>query len=330
MSSEAFKINSAITELFRKYKLVIILFIKIFIAAGMLVYLITSADFKNIISGIRQADLALLSIAFALSILNICLQYLKWRVTCKSILGETKKSKILTSLFYGLSAGIITPFRIGEYFGRAIVFKDKPFLQVTVATLLDKFFPFLIMTFFGSISAILFIHFYFGVTVYLTVSLFIVVFLLFYIFFLLIVNEKFWNNFLFSGVRKSKRLSNILEKLKAFQNLDRKYLTKMLVISFLFYGCFIIQYAVLVMAFSLHNNFPAYLWAGNLIIFVKTVIPPISFGELGIREGASIYFLSFMNEQASVGFNASIFLFVINLLIPAVIGAVLLLKRNDA
>jgi hypothetical protein len=34
-------------------------------------------------------------------------------------------------------------------------------------------------------------------------------------------------------------------------------------------------------------------------------------------------------EVHSVGFNASIFLFLINILIPSVIGLFLLLKKND-
>ncbi len=71
-----------------------------------------------------------------------------------------------------------------------------------------------------------------------------------------------------------------------------------------------------------------YLWAANLIMFAKTIIPPISFGELGIREGASVYFITLMGESASVGFNASIFLFIINLLIPALIGVGMFLRKN--
>jgi uncharacterized protein (TIRG00374 family) len=329
MTTEVKKINSVIAEYIQKNKSAIVLLIKILIAAGILIYLVSAADYRSIISGIEQADMLLVSIAFGLSILNIYLQYYKWRITCNTVLGEFKKSKILTSLFYGLSAGIITPLRVGEYFGRAIAFKDKSVLQVTGATLVDKFFPLLFVAFLGSIASILFIHFFYEPSVYVTVSLFVIVFVLFYFFTLLIMNEKFWDSIIFSRLRKSKRFNKLLEKIKVFKRLDRKYLAKMMLISFLFYCCFIFQYAILVMAFSHHNDFLHYLWAGNLLIYVKTIIPPVSFGELGIRESASVYFLSYMNESASVAFNASIFLFVINLLIPALVGLVLLLKRND-
>jgi len=64
-------------------------------------------------------------------------------------------------------------------------------------------------------------------------------------------------------------------------------------------------------------------------MFAKTIIPPVSLGELGIREGASIFFITALGESASVGFNASIFLFFINVLIPSLIGLILLLKKNN-
>jgi uncharacterized membrane protein YbhN (UPF0104 family) len=63
-------------------------------------------------------------------------------------------------------------------------------------------------------------------------------------------------------------------------------------------------------------------------MFTKTIIPPVSMGELGIREGASVYFLTQMGESASIAFNASIFLFIINLLIPALIGVGMFFRKN--
>lgn len=65
------------------------------------------------------------------------------------------------------------------------------------------------------------------------------------------------------------------------------------------------------------------------MIFVKTLVPSIALGELGIREAASIYFLSFFQIQGSVAFNAAFLLFVVNILFPAVIGLVLLFRRNS-
>jgi len=312
-----------------RYKTIILVTAKVIIAFGLLIYLIYAVNFQEILSAIKEANFYLIMTAFLLSIVNIYLQFYKWKITSNVVLREHHNSKIWLSLFYGFSAGVFTPARIGEYFGRAIVFKNKSLLQVTLATLLDKLFLLLIVAFLGSISSILLIHYHYHVTFYLTIGLFILVFALFYLFFWLIFNDRFWENVFFTKLRESIKLHWLFEKIKVFRKLDKKYATKMFAVSFLFYLCFLIQYALLVSAFSNNYNFSDYIWAGNLMMFAKTIIPPVSLGELGIREGASVFFITQLGESASTGFNASIFLFFINVLIPSLIGMILLLKKND-
>jgi uncharacterized protein (TIRG00374 family) len=319
-------LNSNIRD---RQKTYLIIFVKLLIAAGILFYLISYIDYRDIISALSEANVYLIAAAFSLSFLNIYLQFLKWKLTCNSVMSEYNNGKILTSIFYGLSAGAITPLRIGEYFGRAIAFKKKPLLQVIAATLIDKFFLLIIVTSLGAIASLVFIYIYYDVSIYIVLSLFVIVFTLFYFLALIIQSEKFWDNVFFARLQKSKRLSKLLNHLGSLRNLDRKYAGKMTVISLLFYFCFIVQYALLVAAFSHNSDYLSYLWAGNLIIFVKTAIPQISLGELGIREGASVFFLTSFGEFPSVAFNASIFLFVINIMLPALVGLFLLIRKND-
>lgn len=302
---------------------------KIFIAAGLLYYIISEIKLSAVVSAIEQANTDFLMAAFILVFLNLYLQYYKWKITCSLLLHEKSGNKIITSLLHGLAAGVFTPARIGEYFGRALAFKDKPVYKVALATLLDKFFPLLMVAVFGSISSIVFIHFEYNTSPYITASLFLVLFSLFYFFIYILFNARFWDSFIFAKLRKSDKLNYVLDKLKEIKNLDRNYTAKMLVASFLFYLCFLVQYALLVAAFSHHLLLIKYLWAGNLLMFSKTIIPPISLGELGIREGASVYFISNIGESASVGFNASIFLFIINVLFPSIIGLFLLIKKSN-
>ncbi|HQF43470.1 MAG TPA: hypothetical protein PK073_11230, partial [Ignavibacteriaceae bacterium] len=117
----------------QRYKTVIILIAKVVIAFGLLFYLINSVNLNDIISAIKNADIAFLTIAFVLSIVNVWLQFYKWKLTSNIILQEERSSKIWLSLFYGFSAGVFTPARTGEYFGRALAFKDKSLLNVTLA-----------------------------------------------------------------------------------------------------------------------------------------------------------------------------------------------------
>jgi len=307
----------------------LVIFAKFLIAGGLLFYLVRMVEYDQIFKAVQNVNLVLILVVILLAILNVYLQYLKWGLTCSELLSVDDNGKVIRSLFYGFSAGIITPLRVGEYFGRGIEFKDKSLLQVTVATLVDKFFPLLMVASLGSVSSLFFIYSFYNVSIYIVLSLFILIFTLFYVVILLMINPSFWNSILFSRIRNSRKLRPFLEKLKTFERLNRKYFYKMLLISFLFYTCYLVQYALLVTAFSHNPEFFNYLWAGNLIMFAKTIVPPISFGELGIREGASVFFITKMGEVASVGFNASIFLFMINLVIPALIGVGMFLRKNE-
>jgi uncharacterized membrane protein YbhN (UPF0104 family) len=321
--------NNIAADISKRFKGLWITILKIVIAGGLLTYLVFKVDVTGIMGALRNANITLILITALMAFLNIYLQFLKWKITCNYILNEKNNKKILLSLFYGFSGGVFTPARIGEYFGRAAAFKDKSLIKVAVATFIDKIFPLMAVACFGALASILFIHYYYHVSVYFTGSLFILTFVLFYSAYNIALDPRFWNSVLFNRVNKSPRLKKIFDNFLVLKELDRVYTTQMVFISIAFYTCFILQYALLTMAFSGNNNFFHYIWAGNLVMFAKTIIPPISLGELGIREGASVFFLSMFGEVKSVGFNSSIFLFLINMLIPSVIGLFLLLKKND-
>lgn len=112
------------------------------------------------------------------------------------------------------------------------------------------------------------------------------------------------------------------------RNSSSEFKLKLMFVSFLFYTCFIVQFALLTAAFSHQYDFLNFIWSGNMVMFTKTIIPPVSFGELGIREGASVYFLKQIGVNAESAFNASIFLFLVNVLLPSLIGLIFLLKRK--
>ncbi len=293
---------------------------KILIAAGLLTFILYSVNFSRTISVFKNADKFFISAAFLLSFVNIYLQYRKWKLVCGHFLNEYDRGKIIYSLFYGFTAGSFTPARIGEYAGRAIPFNGKPLLIVASAVLIDKLFSLLIVFLTGLVSFLLFIKIGILDTI-LIVSLFA---LLSYLlmsgvvlrpFIKKVLNRREWSRDLFSG-------------LTILKNSGYKFRLKLTLLSFLFYTCFIVQFALLVCAFSHHNDYLNYVWSGNLVMFAKTLIPSVSFGELGIREGASVYFLRKVGVTAAAGFNASIFLFLINILLPAIIGLVFLSKKK--
>ncbi len=328
--SDQLKENISLNPFVSKYKSAIIIFTKIVIAAFLLIYIVNQVNLHDILVAVSKADILFLGLALFLSLFNVYLQYWKWEVVCKNILGESNKKKILLSLFYGLSAGSFTPARVGEYFGRAILFKDKPFLLVAVATLVDKFFFLIVIAFTGALASILFIHYYYHVTIFITAGLFILIFTLSYLIIYLALNPGIWKNTIFEKFYSSGKLAALIKNLSVIKKMDKNISYKLMFISLLFYLCVTFQYVLLAAAFSHQLNFVTYIWAGILVFFAKTIIPPVSIADLGIREGASVFFIKMLGGSASVGFNAAFFLFLINVLLPAVAGMFLLLKKNNA
>ncbi|MGD1006144.1 MAG: lysylphosphatidylglycerol synthase domain-containing protein [Ignavibacteriaceae bacterium] len=310
-------------------KKISIILLKIFISAGFLCYIIFKVNFTKIFTTVERANLTLVLTAFALTSLNLYLQFKKWQMACEKLLQSNDKKKIWTSLFYGIVAGSFTPVRVGEFFGRAIEFRDKSLLQVTFATLVDKFFLLFVITFSGSISCIIFLRWYYHTPLYLIIILIAAILVIFYFISMLVFKPEIWQGPVFKRFRSLKIITSLKEKLRDFKRLDRKFTIRMIVVSALFYAVFIIQYAILVSAFSSNANFFTFLWAGVLVMFTKSIITPFTFIDFGIREGASIFFLTKMGEVSSVAFDAPAVLFFINIIIPSIIGVILFYKRDN-
>ena len=260
--------------------------------------------------------------------LNLFLQYKKWQVVCNSVLQETDKKKIFHSLFLGFSAGISTPMRIGEYVGRALPFKNKSAVEITIATFVDKLFSILIVLFLGAITSILFIYYYFNISIFLTLSLFLALFISLYLIILVLNDSDFWKDYILKKIKKVKFLSKYYMQFESINKLDSITIRKVTVLSVLFYFTYIFQFALLVYAFSNSPHLALYAWIGTMVMFSKKFISFLSIGDLGIREATAVYFAGILGVPEIAAFNASIFIFVINLVIPSLLGLFFIFKRN--
>lgn len=288
-----------------------------------MIMLIKNLKIANIINTFKHANHVCIAFAFILVIPNIYIQYFKWNFLLKLIKPEATARESLFSLLVGFTFGFITPGRVGE-FGRAFFIKDCPWIKVIGIAFMDKFFSLSIVIFAGAIGIISLIwsqlHFY--VILPLTIFTIIALLVLRY----LLTHPDIFRGFLYS-------LNIILpfrEKIKllisSFDRFHKKEAVKLLALSILFYLIFLTQYLILTSAFesvSVINGFQAI----SSTLLVKSMLP-ISLGDLGIRESAAVFFFSKIGAKSATAFNASILIFMINILIPSLIGLVLVLKNK--
>ena len=303
--------------------------LKLIIAAGLIWYIVYKLDYNEIILSLENANYYLISFVLGLMVLNLYLQYRRWELTSSLLLNQSNKRIIFQSFIYGISAGAFTPARVGEYLGRAMAYKDKPMLHSFGATFLDKFFLLIIVIFVGSIGSVLYLSINYNISNIIIIPLFIVLFLFLLFFILVLKNPRYWFDNIILRFKKIKKVNSGVEKINSLNFNKTKYANDMLVLSILHFITILLQFALLVAAFSFKYNFLGYIWAGSLMLFVKSVIPSISLGDLGVREGAAVFFLLPFGISNVDAFNASIFLFLINILLPAILGLFYLIKRNN-
>lgn len=308
----------------KRYKLLF----KIAITIAILFYLVNYISYEEILLAIKRANKYYLFVVFLLMFLNIYLQFLKWRVVCNSLLKVNDDVKIWKSLFYGFSAGIVTPVRVGEYLGRKLAIEEVSLLRITISTIIEKFASLFIVLFVGGITSAFFIYSYYSPIYAFPLLLFPLG--------IIVLVSLIYKGYNFS----SNTVSNLAEKFEFFKNikLELSYVRevghesvkKLLNYSFIFYIVLILQYALLAKAFDQTGDIFLFLVSGTIVMFVKSIFSFLSFADLGIRESTSVFLIDKMGYSQAVGFNSAIFLFLFNLLIPALIGLFLLLKHEKS
>lgn len=89
-----------------------------------------------------------------------------------------------------------------------------------------------------------------------------------------------------------------------------------------------VQMALLAAAFRAPAPFLLLLAASASTLSVKNAIPPVTVGDLGIREGAAVVLFGTLGVAAPFALNAALFVYGFNVLLGAVAGALVWARRD--
>ncbi|MCW8848669.1 MAG: flippase-like domain-containing protein, partial [Melioribacteraceae bacterium] len=229
---------------------------------------------------------------------------------------------------YGISGGLFTPMKSGEYFARAIPYKNVKVVDVVLATMVDKIIPLYFVLLFGGIFAAVYLYQIIHLSFFTVVSLLIVYLMILLITPYLLLGNSPITKRIKNYLTQKRYFVKILPKIMFLKGIDKNTLYTLAGLSIFFNLIFTVQMTILLISFSGEMNLWLFFVISNLIIFVQIIIPPIALGEIGIREGASVFFMKSFGYAGVIGFNAAFSLFIINLLIPSIFGFLLLLKRD--
>ena len=287
------------------------------VAAGSLV------SWSSILELLKQTDARYASVAVALLLPNLGLQHVKWLRLLRLTEPVTRPWEATSSLLAGFALGLVTPGRVGEI-GRGLFLPEHDRLQTTLLAAVDKLTTLAVILLAGMAGlAWTLSPEVAGVTSWPVAALGVVA----------------GSGLL--GLTLAPRPASALlgripgDRLRAagkkleqgvWAQTSLRFRLGIVGLSLAFYVTFVLQFVLFVSAFT-GTLQPEYPLAAVLTLFTKSLLP-VSFGDLGIREGTAALVFARIGVVPAAAFNGALLLFAANVVLPGLLGAALVLLRR--
>jgi hypothetical protein len=270
----------------------------------------------------------MLWMVLALMPLNWGIEARKWQLALRRV-GGLPFRDAFRAVFTGAAVASFTPNRMGEYLGRILYIKEGHRTQAIALTIACSMAQLMITLAVGLVGVLyvgstshrplagpfhlqLALNILLGIVLVLLVSLTFIYFRLSWISNLLLK---------IPGMQKYNAYINVLE------NFDATILVRILFLSFGRYIVFLAQYSLVFPVFGVDIG----VWQGaggmSVVFLIMAIVPTFTFlTELGLRWEASIQVLELYSGNTVGIFAASFAIWLINLIIPALIGSLLIVS----
>lgn len=251
---------------------------------------------------------------------NLLLEAKKWQILVGSAQPLSFRGA-MASYLGGIAFSMVTPNRLGEYPGRMLYLKRKNTVRLVSVSLLGALTQMLTLFIFGTVGLVYFnLNFYYPFAFAVMLASFVITIILAIAFWrfetwLPIIERIKW-------LRKFRVYKQLLKKFTA-----REQIT-ILGISLLRYSIYTAQYLFLLYWMNVSMPFFDGFWMSALFFWVITIIPSITLVELGERGQVGLYLFHHFSENTVGILAATVGIWCINLIIPAILGSILLLRMR--
>ncbi|QSE97178.1 lysylphosphatidylglycerol synthase domain-containing protein [Fulvivirga lutea] len=247
-----------------------------------------------------------LILVIALMPLNWLLESLKWKILVNKVTPINLMDS-LKGVLAGLTLSFATPHGIGDYFGRILTIQEKGREGLVSSLFISRSTQMIATAIFGLVGLDYLYGFWWPFA-----ALVILIFAIVIVFSLLNWMSHFNVFARYLSLVKSYSFSTLL---------------KIQFLSMIRYLVFAMQFVIIIKALIPAINF-SLAFAGSTYIFLaKSILPTFNFlSDLGIREYSAIYFFEKYSVEIIPIVNASLLLWLINILIPTLVGIPSMLK----
>lgn len=258
-----------------------------------------------------------------LMVLNWWLESSKWRWLVGHLEPISAWRAFLATIA-GTSVAFISPNRTGEFLGRILFLEPDHRVKGAFATALGSIAQFVVTLFVGSVALVVMVSLHrpmpwtegwISIMVVSMSSLLAIATLVLYL-------QPGLLRQLLLGLPFLARLGRATEVLNGF---ERHELLTVLFLSFLRYVVFTAQFVMLLVVMDHGAGTLDPILAVPVIYLISTLVPTVMLTELGVRGTVSVAFFAPLGGADIPVLLATTLIWVINLVIPALIGSLILL-----
>ncbi len=268
----------------------------------------------------HSATVVLLIFSLVLMPINWGIESYKWK-SITSLVEPVSYSTAFQSVFSGICVGNIAPGRAMEFLAKVFFFKSQNRPSITILHFINGMFQMLITVSVGMIcvAAKLINQQGSNIIVYGTI---VVGSLLILGFCWAITHVSFIQSKL-SFLRWFKKM-----EAKDFVKLPEILIVKLVLLSMARYMVFTIQFYLIYQAFSSNTDFVSLFMSIAAYFVLTSLIPMISIIEPAIRAAIALFVFNTSPDHTLVVILASTFLWIINVVIPSIIGYIVILRKK--
>ena len=265
--------------------------------------------------------------AMVLMLVNWAIEARKWQVVIRKIqpISFFQSWKAVHS---GLTLAFFTPNRMGEYVGRVLYIQEGKRIQAVSLTIVCSMAQ-LLVTWLAGIAGILYLKWYLAgragtdssllfwmnTVLFVTIGAAVILTLLY-----------FRLSWLVRWIEKIPKIDRFTGWIRVLDDFNATILLRILSLSIARYAVFTGQYYLLFAAFMVPLNVQQVLGSVSVIFLVLSIVPTIAvITELGMRWKASMEVVQIFSENLAGILATSLAIWIINLVIPALIGSLLIL-----
>ncbi len=269
------------------------------------------------------SSMLLIVICIFLMPVNWMIETFKWRMLIKRI-EEISFARSFSAILSGITVSIITPARIGEYGGRILFLTGRNRLLAIPVTILGSIAQILIIIIMGLSGGLLFAFereiLSENFLVLLSSAALFTGAILFYVYFNPDILSRIFSHFSFF-----KKIERYIDTLNRFTNAE---LFHFLLLSFMRYLVFTLQYVLLLKAFGTEISILQGFGGISIIFLAQTFLPVPAIAELGLRGNMALFvFTDFAQNELSI-LAAVLSIWIINLMIPALTGYLFIARKK--